>query len=301
MTVRITSFALLLLLLLAGCTQEGLIPRSETVDPGGLEGTWVNVKEDGTENWDNALYVRDDGYYYYFDNPSDTYIGGRVYAKRNKLHIRNNRSVGYLSYLSETQTYDIVELVPGETLEWVTGDGSIVKYRYYQDEHPFGGDTEMNVNNLMGRYIVYNSIQEHVEVWELKKCLRSLSSGMCLSQNHPQFFQSLNWTVEDGKLLISSPFTNYTYNIEKFVRGEGFVAGPYTLMYYDGPNRTLPANHPMPTQEELDLALQQEIAITYKANASAAQLNEAMSLFSTMMDDIADDIRGRDYRYEYPF
>lgn len=73
--------------------------------------------------------------------------------------------------------------------------------------------------------------------------------------------------IQDGQLVIDGVYQD---SVEKFVRGEGFVAGPYTFMYYDGLFWAPPKELAMPTQAELDAALQQEIAVTYKANASAA-------------------------------
>lgn len=293
--------ALSTMAILSGCSKsdEANTEGPTVLDPGGIEGTWVLLNTDGTQDWNTGLYVRDDGYYYFFSNPG-THVGGRMWVANNKVYIRNNKRLGYLSYLSDLRVYDLLELTPGQSFSYSNENGVSIRYEFYQEEHPFGDDQSMEAsNNFLGRYVVYNSIRDHYEIWELDLCDPRLSSGLCLYQNHPTFFQSLSWDVKNGQLQISSPFSNYTYNIENFVRGEGFNAGPYSLTYYDGPNRTLPHTLRMPSQAELDAALQQELAITYKANASAAQLNQAMAVFSSMMDDIADDIRGRNYRYDY--
>lgn len=146
-----------------------------------------------------------------------------------------------------------------------------------------------------GRWLVRGA-DGRKEIWEF-------DLGGSVYVNRESGFEALRWSLDGDVLTIKVLTSSTQLRVRNFQRGRGFQVGPQgnpdTFLYMDGPFYAPPFDMPQPTQRELDIALAQELAISRKASATSAAINQSVAGMADMVEMMTDDIADRPYRYEW--
>jgi len=265
-----------------GVTTKGVVGGWQATDPNG-KARYVYFSEDG-----QFLLIGANGY-----------DGGRYKVENGTLKIRYNKTRGFFNYLSPVASIQISSIKPGQSFVTRENYGGVTHdlvHTFDRADHPLG--TIENTNHDMsfyGRWLV-KAADGRREVWEFRP------NGSVLV-NRKSGFEALRWSL-DGDILTIKVLTSATnMKVRNFQRGRGFQVGPEdrpdTFLYMDGIHYSPPFESPAPTQRQLDVALAQELAITQKANATSAAINQSTAAMADMMEMMTDDIADRPYRYEW--